>query len=810
LKSALKSWRGWIKRSDAVAYSENLLRTLRRRVSRSELAVAFLGLPVSKDPNNSPGLVMIQIDGLSRKQMEQAMKAGRLPFLRRLIARENYETRTFYSGLPSSTPAVQAELFYGVRGAVPAFSFLNRDAKRVFSMFDPESARKVEEDISLQGEGLLRGGSSWCNIYTGGAAADESHFCASRLGLGDVLRSRSIIKTLTFPILHFASLMRLIGFTFAEFSVAMSDLFKGVSRGESLRMEARTLVSRLVVCIVLREVLTIGAKIDVARGLPVVHLNFLGYDEQSHRRGPSSAFAHWSLKGIDRAIKQIYRAAQRSARRDYQVWIYSDHGQEKTRLFSHEGKELDEIIRNELDGFDSSAQPVTRRPLYHHRSAYILRKSGDRIKEGYQKEKAGFEEAQWFSVAAMGPIGHLYLIHPQAMAQKMKLAERLVRNGKVPGAIVRNDSMKCEWFCSDGQRLILASGAIPMLPHPDGIKKQVMNDLVDLCHQDCAGDIVLLGWSPDKPPVSFVDEHGSHAGPGPEETQGFVLLPPVTALPAQAGDFVRPADLRAAALHFLGRQLIQLNPKRKPSQPQHIRVMTYNVHGCRGMDGRVSPGRIARIIEQYHPDVVALQELDFGRLRSERHDQPDLIAKALGMKVEFCPTVIDQDEQYGHALLTHVPLKIIRTALFGGDSGQRHREPRGALWVTVELKGLTINLLNTHFGLGRRERIAQADELLGEDWIGGKSSHEPFILCGDFNMMPGSRPYRAITRHLHDVQNGFSEFKTLNTFSTFHPFARIDHVFISHDLDAERVAVPRTDLTRVASDHLPLIVDLTL
>jgi endonuclease/exonuclease/phosphatase family metal-dependent hydrolase len=369
--------------------------------------------------------------------------------------------------------------------------------------------------------------------------------------------------------------------------------------------------------------------------------------------------------------------------------------------------------------------------------------------------------------------------------------------------------MECEWFYSGGQRLILPSGLASFLPHPDGIKNQVANDLVDLCHQGCAGDIVLLGWSPDKPPVSFVDEHGSHAGPGPEETQGFVLLPPVTKLPVEAGNFLRPDELRGAALHFLGRQLITGQTKQKPSKPQHIRVMTYNVHGCRGMDGRVSTDRIARIIEQYHPDVVALQELDFGRLRSQRHDQPDLIAKALGMKVEFCPTVIDKDEQYGHALLSHAPMKIIRTALFAGDAGQRHVEPRGALWVRMELNGLTINFLNTHFGLGRRERMAQAEELLGDGWIGAKNSHEPMILCGDFNMMPGSRPYRAITRRLHDVQNGLSKFKALNTFSTFHAFARIDHVFVSHDLVAEKVAVPLTDLTRVASDHLPLIVDLT-
>ena len=74
-------------------------------------------------------------------------------------------------------------------------------------------------------------------------------------------------------------------------------------------------------------------KIDVARGLPVIHLNFLGYDEQAHRRGPSSLFAHWTLKGIDDAIARIWRAAQRSAHRHYDVWVYSDHGQEEVKPY---------------------------------------------------------------------------------------------------------------------------------------------------------------------------------------------------------------------------------------------------------------------------------------------------------------------------------------------------------------------------------------------------------------------------------------------------------------------------------------------
>ncbi len=790
-----------------VGYVENLIRTLRRRVSRNELAIALFNLPVSKGTRNQPGLVMIQIDGLSRHQLERALQSGRMPFLRNLLARQNYETRTFYSGLPASTPAVQAELFYGVRTAVPAFSFLNRKARRVYAMFDSDCAREVEAELDAQGEGLLRGGSSWSNMYTGGAATDDSHFCASRLGLGDTFRTRRVLQALAFPILHFASLLRLISFLGAEFLVAVRDLFHGVKRGESFVMEFKTLLARAGVCIFLREILTVGVKIDVARGLPIVHANFLGYDTQSHRRGPSSAFAHWSLRGIDRAIKNIYRAAHRSARRDYQVWIYSDHGQEKTTLFRHNGKELDEIIRNSLDGFDPPTGPARKAFRFIHRRSYISRK-GDRIMEGYQESIFGDPEA-WFSVASMGPVGHVYLLHPRARAQKLQLAARLVHEGHVPGVLFcSEDSKHVEWL-HGRQRVILPDGAANCLPHPGTLKDEVARDLVNLCRQKFAGDIVLLGWSPDGSDFTFVNEHGSHCGPGPEETQGFVILPAVTRLPAPVMEFLRPADLRAAAFHYLGRKSLPAPSPRKRTKPRQLRVMTYNVHGCRGMDGRIAPTRIARIIEQFQPDIVALQELDFGRVRSERHDQPNLIAAALGMNVRFCPTVIDQHEQYGHALLCHFPLKIIRTANFNSHARRRHVEPRGALWTRLEVDGLEVNLMNTHFGLRQRDRLAQADELLGEGWIGKISTDEPLILCGDFNMSPHGRSYRAVTQRLADVQNHTAGTRPQNTFSTFHPFTRIDHIFVSRHFTVENVFVPRNDLIRVASDHLPVVVDLT-
>src|ERR1700712_994281 len=175
---------------------------LRRRLSRSEWAIRNLGLTPSAGTSEQPGILLIQIDGLARSQLERAIAKGRMPFLKRLIQKNHYETHTFYPGLPSTTPAVQAELFYGLHSAVPAFAFLNRKTKELGRMFYPTWAKEFEAGYTEKAEGLLKGGSSWSNIYTGGAAQGESHFCAASNGLGDMWRTGKITNILIFILMH--------------------------------------------------------------------------------------------------------------------------------------------------------------------------------------------------------------------------------------------------------------------------------------------------------------------------------------------------------------------------------------------------------------------------------------------------------------------------------------------------------------------------------------------------------------------------------------------------------------------------------
>ncbi|HYC69799.1 MAG TPA: endonuclease/exonuclease/phosphatase family protein [Opitutaceae bacterium] len=792
---------------------ESFFRHIRRRLSHREWAAGRRPTPEDEFHGEAPGLLLIQIDGLSRTQLERAVAGRRMPFLRRLLRHEGGQLRSFYPGLPSTTAAVQAELYYGVRAAVPAYSFYDRIKRRHVVMCSPEWAKEVDAAGAAQAPGLLEGGSSWSNIYAGGASLDDAHFCAASIGLGDLWRTGRIGSIFMFLLLHPLQSLFLAGLLVLELLLALWDLVVGVLQGERVWPEMLVVASRVFIGIGLRELVTIGAASDLARGLPVVHVNYLGYDENAHRRGPGSAFAHWSLLGIDRAVRALYHAAETSRRRDYSIWIFSDHGQERVRSFDQEVPGgVEEMLRSALE-LSQKRDPAWRTRSQRRPLPAWWRRPRDgadrRLARWTETSQLTPGEEASFTVAGIGPLAHVYFAQALAEDRRAAVARRLVGSG-VPGVLLKRDDGAVTWFHGGGESAV--PGEVPdLLPHPAPVRAEMAEDLAELVRHPHAGDLVLLGWSPGSRSWSFAPERGAHGGIGLEETCGFVILPPGVRLPPGTGTHLRPATLRTAALHFLGRApLARTQPVPVAGDTLSLRVLSYNTHSCHGMDGRVSPRRIARVIGARSPDIVALQELDLGRRRSRAVDQAAIIAELLEMHFVFCPTVTRGAEHYGHALLSRWPIEVVRRAFLPAAPGGWWREPRAALWARIIIGARRLNVITTHLGLGLEERRLQMEALVGPEWIGAVPAGEDVVLCGDFNATPGSPAYRLAARTLRDAQASLKGHSPLRTFSSTQPFARIDHIFASAAFVPERIVVPRDRVTRVASDHLPLVVDFAI
>ncbi|MGH7025032.1 MAG: endonuclease/exonuclease/phosphatase family protein [Caulobacteraceae bacterium] len=243
-----------------------------------------------------------------------------------------------------------------------------------------------------------------------------------------------------------------------------------------------------------------------------------------------------------------------------------------------------------------------------------------------------------------------------------------------------------------------------------------------------------------------------------------------------------------------------------------FRILTYNVHRCVGTDRRLDVGRIAEVIAAETPDIVALQEVDVGRARTGGVDQAHGLARRLGMVSRFNAALRVEEEQYGDAILTAREERLIKAGPLPGYSRMPRLEPRGALWVAIEMGARgELQVINTHLGLVPREQQIQAAALAGRDWLGAAARRDPVILVGDFNATQRTVVHRVLAgelRNAHGLRP--SGQPRAATFPGALPMLRIDHVFVSAGVRVRSVRVGASPLARAASDHLPLVMDFEL
>jgi hypothetical protein len=485
---------------------------------------------------------MIQIDGLSKNQFLSACNSGRMPFVKSLMG--SYAFKSFYSGMPSSTPAVQAELFYGVLGAVPSFGFRDRNTKKPTSMLVGATAKRVEQELKRRGRGLILGGSTYADNYM--AMAKKSRFCVTKLGTSEFCKKgiRHIFRRFLF---HWVIALKVVALFAIETVLALIDSVQGIINKEDFLSEAKFVPSRIGICVVLREMIVSLVCQDIKDGVKTIHCNFLGYDEQSHRRGPSSNFAHWTLRGIDDAIKRIYACAKKYGLYNYSVWIYSDHGQENAVSYSVLYKKtIDdavlEMIRTNWNTNKNSG-PVDR-GIQSQRS--MLLKNSIESAEITRKDNDIYKKE--VEVVCTGPVGHVYMRTDLPFAEKEQVAQLLVEKAHVPIVLIMDPFQEVIAYTIRG-KFELPEKLAAVIGEGNPFIEEIKKDIVRIIRHPESGIFVLLGWRFDDYPITFPRENGAHAGPGREETHGFALIPQNVKIIDRQW-YLRPLDLRKTVYNY--------------------------------------------------------------------------------------------------------------------------------------------------------------------------------------------------------------------------------------------------------------------
>jgi len=237
-------------------------------------------------------------------------------------------------------------------------------------------------------------------------------------------------------------------------------------------------------------------------------------------------------------------------------------------------------------------------------------------------------------------------------------------------------------------------------------------------------------------------------------------------------------------------------------RPSRLRVATYNVHKCRGLDGRVRPARIAEVIREIGPDVVALQEvLSVAGGRAD-HDQPRFLAEELEYEMSFGGVRSHGVGRYGNLVLSALPLDPGRVY----DLSVAGREERGCLRVGVRLAdGATLHVFNVHLGTSVSERREQGPRLLEAVIRRSTDLAGPRVLLGDFNDW-GSVFVSLLAAHFRGVDMR-AHLGSGRTYPGLLPLFNLDHIYYDDGLELTGLRLHRTRTALVASDHLPLVAD---
>jgi len=228
--------------------------------------------------------------------------------------------------------------------------------------------------------------------------------------------------------------------------------------------------------------------------------------------------------------------------------------------------------------------------------------------------------------------------------------------------------------------------------------------------------------------------------------------------------------------------------------------MTYNIHHGEGVDGRLDLERIAALINEQQPDLVALQEVDRGVARTQGRDLPAELGRLTGLKPLFSRNITYQGGEYGNAILSRYPVL---------QSTNRHYrmlregEQRGLLQATVQTPAGEMVFFATHldFRPDPEERLSNVEEIKA---AAGTQNGRPVIVAGDFNDHPGGAVHESMKTRFRDVWEDAGS-GTGFTFSSTQRRSRIDYIYLLAGSDWR--AIRAEVLSSPASDHLPLLVE---
>ena len=230
-----------------------------------------------------------------------------------------------------------------------------------------------------------------------------------------------------------------------------------------------------------------------------------------------------------------------------------------------------------------------------------------------------------------------------------------------------------------------------------------------------------------------------------------------------------------------------------------LRVATYNIHRCRGLDGRTIASRTADVIRSLEPDVIALQEVIGAGPHGAGHAEE--LGALLGMGWVMAPARHLRGCMFGNVVLSRFPIR--HHAQY--DLSWKTCEPRCCQRADIALNEDTLHLYNVHLGtalLERRYQAVRLSAIVHDHRVG-----TPKIVLGDFNEWMKGLATQTLSERLQSIDLR-QHLRRRRTYPGVFPVLHLDHIYYEGKVEVVKLELPRTRLSLMASDHLPLVAEL--
>jgi len=537
---------GWLGVDEAYPFYQSLIYRLGRRY----------GPKVERQ--HARGLLILQIDGLSRASLRRSLARGRMPAVSAMLARGTHFVSSWHCGIPSNTPAVQAGLFYGDRANVPGYRWFDRQEQRVRVVSQPDDLRHLERMVAVGNRPLLEGGSCINTFMSGGAA--KRLMTVAAVGEGASTRRRGEHADFNLFFLSPHALTKAVLAFIWDYLAGLAFTVAGRfdKHRPRLRFSWRRTGQRALANAFLRELSFFWLKQDMERGVPVIYSNFVGYDEVAHYSGPDTVEAQLTLAAFDRKLRILNRRAMRQSPIVYDIMLMSDHGQTPSVPFRLlYGKTLEETLEEtlaEMLGDGPEPGTVVRR-AYSPDASYTLsllagmeeidegqlgwlaRRSRRALASIARREPGGdTHERARVVVCVSGSLAHITFTgsrEPLALEDVIALypglVEKLAKHPGIGFVAARRRFGDAVAICDDGIRNLVtgqrAERNDPLAPYAR--RELWAGELARLVSYPDSGDLVVNGaWLSDRGRIVVMEEQASsHGGLGGRQTEPFVVLP---------------------------------------------------------------------------------------------------------------------------------------------------------------------------------------------------------------------------------------------------------------------------------------------